>query len=249
MKSKISTLIITKNNEETIGKTLLSLKGLTSEIVVVDSNSNDRTANILKKYKAKVIVKEFDNIGRQRMYGMKYVTGDWVLILDSDEVVSEKLKKEIKKVSRQARKSNLVAYEIPFQNHFLGRPVKYGGENYKMLRLFRKKALEIRPLELHNYFVVKKGKTSKLKGEILHYSYRSIGQIYRKFTDYAKRDARIRAQKGEKSSLKKIFLYPIHMFWARFIEDKGYKDGLFRIPLDLGFAYMEFLTYIILATL
>ena len=106
------------------------------------------------------------------MYGMKYVTGDWVLILDSDEVVSEKLKKEIKKVSRQARKSNLVAYEIPFQNHFLGRPVKYGGENYKMLRLFRKEALEIKPLELHNYFVIKRGETGKLKGKIFHYSYR-----------------------------------------------------------------------------
>jgi hypothetical protein len=37
------------------------------------------------------------------------------------------------------------------------------------------------------------------------------------------------------------------MFYARFIKDKGYKDGLFRIPLDLAFAYMEFLTYVLLA--
>ena len=249
MKSKISTLIITKNNEETIEKTLLSLKNLSNEIIVVDSVSTDKTVEILKKNRATVIVKEFNNIGRQRMYGMKYVTGDLVLILDSDEMVSEKLKKEIKKVYRQARKSNITAYEIPFQNHFLGRPVKYGGENYKMLRLFRKEALEIKPLELHNYFVIKRGETGKLKGKIFHYSYRSLSQVYRKFTDYAIRDAKIRAQKGEKSSLKKIFLYPIHMFYASFINDKGYKDGLFRIPLDLGFAYMEFLTYIILATL
>jgi len=38
-------------------------------------------------------------------------------------------------------------------------------------------------------------------------------------------------------------MYPAHMFWARFIKDKGYKDGFFRIPLDLGFACMEFITY------
>ena len=38
----------------------------------------------------------------------------------------------------------------------------------------------------------------------------------------------------------------MHMFWARFVEDKGYKDGIFRIPLDLGFAYMEFLTYFLM---
>ena len=41
-------------------------------------------------------------------------------------------------------------------------------------------------------------------------------------------------------------MYPTHMFWSRFIKDKGYKDGYFRIPLDLGFAYMEFITYITL---
>lgn len=245
MKTRISALIITKDNEETIEKTLLSLKDFTSEIVVVDSKSKDKTVEILEKYKVKVLIKEFDNIGKQRQYGLKYVTGDWLLILDSDEVVSEKLKKEIKKVSRQAR-NDKVAYEIKFQNHFLGRPVRYGGENYKMLRLFRKEGLEIKPLELHNYFVVKGGKTGKLKGKIFHYSYRSLGQVYKKFTDYAIRDARIRAKKGERSSMKKIFFYPPHMFYARFIEDKGYKDGLFRIPLDLGFAYMEFLTYIVL---
>ena len=70
--------------------------------------------------------------------------------------------------------------------------------------------------------------------------------MYGKFTDYALREAKIKKEKGERTSLRKIFFHPAHMFWARFVEDEGYKDGLFRIPLDLGFAYMEFLTYITL---
>ena len=70
--------------------------------------------------------------------------------------------------------------------------------------------------------------------------------MFRKFTDYGIRMAKEKHLSGDKSSLKKIFIYPIHMFWARFIEDKGHEDGLFRIPLDLGFAYMEFVTYLIL---
>ena len=41
-------------------------------------------------------------------------------------------------------------------------------------------------------------------------------------------------------------MYGPHMFYARFIKDRGYKDGLFRIPLDLGFAYMELVTYVML---
>ncbi len=249
MKASLSALIITKNNEETVGKTIESVRNF-DEIVVVDSNSTDKTRDIvykvLKVHKVyKVVTKEFDDIGKQRSYGMKYVSGDWVLILDSDEVVSERLAKEIKSVIR-SQKLNNSAYEIPYQNYFLGRQINHGGENYKMVRLFRKAELEIKPSILHNKLFVKKGKIGKLKGKIIHHSYRSLGQVYSKFTDYSFRMAKIKVKNGEKSSFKKIFLYPIHMFWARFIKDKGYEDGLFRIPLDLGFAYMEFLTYLIL---
>ena len=67
--------------------------------------------------------------------------------------------------------------------------------------------------------------------------------MFIKFTDYAIREAKQKARKHEKSSLKKIFLYPLHMFWARFFKDKGYRDGIRRIILDAGFAYMELLTY------
>jgi len=102
------------------------------------------------------------------------------------------------------------------------------------------------PVLVHERITIKKKRTGKLKGKIHHHSYRSISQIYKKFTRYAFWEAIQKRQAGERPSFKKIFLYPLHMFWARFFKDKGYKDGLFRIPLDLGFAYMEFLTYFLL---
>jgi len=248
MKARLSVLIITKNNEDTIGKTLESVKGF-DEIVVVDSCSKDKTREIvhkvLKSKVYKVLSKEFDDIGKQRAYGLKYVIGDWVLILDSDEIVSEELKKEIVKLLNGYIVEK-TAYEIPFQNYFIGRQIKYGGENYKMVRLFRKDALEIKPSVIHNKLITRFGKIGRLKNKIHHYSYRSILQVYKKFTYYAIKTAKIKNKEGEKSSLKKIFLYPVHMFWARFVKDKGYKDGMFRIPLDLGFGYMEFLTYFLL---
>lgn len=70
--------------------------------------------------------------------------------------------------------------------------------------------------------------------------------MFKKFTDYGVRMAKEKYSANEKSSFRKIFIYPAHMFWARFIKDEGHLDGLFRIPLDLGFAYMEFVTYIFL---
>ena len=246
MSAKLSVLMITKNAAETLEKSLASIKKIADEIIIVDSNSTDRTVEIAKNYLAKVYIKEFANIGKQRIFGFSKATGKWVLILDCDEIVSEKLMKEIKmKIENLKLKIN--SYYIPYQNFFLNKPLQFGGENYKMLGLFRRIKLSIEPSLVHNRIKVKDKKIGYLKGKIFHHSYRSFSQTFLKFTDYGVRMAREKYLTGEKSSFKKIFLYPIHMFWARFIKDKGYEDGLFRIPLDIGFAYMEFVTYFMLA--
>jgi glycosyltransferase involved in cell wall biosynthesis len=246
MSAKLSVLMITKNASETLEKSLASIKKIADEIIIVDSKSTDRTVEIAKNYLAKVYVKEFNDIGKQRIYGFKKATGKWILILDADEIVSEKLMKEIKqKIENKIIKIN--SYYIPYQNFFLNKPLQFGGENYKMLRLFRRIKISIVPSLVHNKIEVKNKKIGYLKGKIFHHSYRSLYQTYKKFTDYGIRMAREKYLNNEKSSVKKLFLYPIHMFWSRFIEDKGYEDGIFRLPLDLGFAYMELMTYLSLA--
>ncbi len=246
MSGNLSVLMITKNAAETLEKSLASVKKIASEIIIVDSLSTDRTVEIAKNYLAKVYVKEFADIGKQRIFGLSKATGKWVLILDCDEIVSERLMKEIKsKIDNTKIKIN--GYYISYQNFFLNKPLQYGGEDYKMLRLFRRIKLNIEPSLVHNKIEIKDEKVGYLRGKIFHHSYRSIPQTFAKFTDYGIRMAKEKYLSGEKSSLKKVFLYPIHMFWARFIKDKGFEDGLFRIPLDLGFAYMEFVTYFALA--
>ena len=242
---KLSLLMITKNAEELLEKSLVSCRGLVDEIIAVDNFSKDQTREILKKFGAKIYKHQEEDLGKQRAYGLKKVSNEWVLVLDSDEIISEKLKEEI--VSLLHGFTDLKnGYLIPFQNHFLGKPINYGGENYKMLRLFRKNSVEIKPSYVHEGFQLKSGKPGLLQNKIYHFSYRSIPQMFSKFTDYSVREAKQKIDRGEKPSLRKIFFYPLHMFWARFIEDKGYKDGLFRIPLDFGFAYMEMMTYVLL---
>ena len=242
---KLSVLMITKNAAETLEKSLASIKKIASEIIIIDSKSTDRTVEIAKNYLARVYIKEFSDIGRQRIFGLSKATGKWILILDCDEIVSEKLMKEIKQKIENKR-ININCYFIPYQNFFLNMPLQHGGENYKMLRLFRRVKLFIKPSFVHNRIEVKDQKIGYLKGKIFHHSYRSLPQTFAKFTDYGVRMAKEKYLDGEKSSFKKIFIFPIHMFWSRFIKDKGYEDGLFRIPLDLGFAYMEFVTYFLL---
>ena len=95
MSAKLSVLMITKNAAETLEKSLASVKKIADEIIIVDSKSTDRTVEIAKNYLAKVYVKEFTDIGKQRIFGLSKATGKWVLILDCDEIVSEKLMKEM----------------------------------------------------------------------------------------------------------------------------------------------------------
>jgi len=241
-KIKLSVLIPTKNNEDTLTASLDSINFPNSEIIVVDSNSNDKTLLLAKKYTNKIFNYSDLNMGKKRQYALSKGKGDWVLILDADEELTKELVVEITKLINSPTKYD--AYYINFNTHLFGRRLKYGGENYSMLRLIRKNYAFITPDLVHEKYISKSKKISSLKGRINHYSYRTLLQMYSKFTDYAIREAKQQAKNKEKTSLKKIFLYPVHMFWARFIKDKGYKDGLFRIPLDLGFAYMEFLTYV-----
>lgn len=242
--NKLSVLILTKNNEDVLEEAFLSIKDLNCKTLIIDSNSKDKTLQIAKKHQAYIYNFNENNLGKKRQYALEKASSGWVLFLDADERLTKKLIHELKTTLSKKTKYN--AFLIPFANHYLGRRVRYGGENYKMLRLIKRSDALINPLLVHEKIISKSGKIGTLKTSIAHYSYRSLCQMYLKFTDYAIREARQKKLIKEKTSIRKVFLYPPHMFWARFIKDKGYKDGIFRIPLDLGFAYMELLTYITL---
>jgi glycosyltransferase involved in cell wall biosynthesis len=242
MAKQLSVMMITKNAEEMLERSLESVSGLADEVVIIDDYSVDKTKEIAKRFGCRYYLHHDVDLGRQRRYGIEKTTCKWVLVLDADETVSYSLYKQIKRVVNK-KNNTYNGYFIQFQNHYLGRQIQFGGESYKKLWFIRKAYVTINPSLIHETFHLKRGKIGLLKGKIFHYSYRSIIQMYQKFTDYALRQAKQRSKKGEKTNLKKIFLNPAHMFWARFVEDDGYKDGFFRIPLDLGFAYMEFLTY------
>jgi len=241
---KPSAVVITKNSQETIGNCLMSLRPLADEIIIVDDYSADKTLKIARKYTDKIFSHRMISLGRQKQWGINKTRNNWVLLLDSDEIISEELAKEI--LYLEPTDKNIGGYFIPFANYFLGKRLYYGGENYQIIRLINKKYARMTPTLVHERIIIKGKRVGRLKGKIHHHSYRSIGQVYKKFTRYAFWEAAQKRQEKEKTSFKKIFAYPPHMFWARFFKDKGYKDGLFRIPLDLGFAYMEFLTYFLL---
>ncbi|MDO8610674.1 MAG: glycosyltransferase family 2 protein [bacterium] len=242
-KHTLSLVIIIKNAEKLLENTLLSCNDLVDEIIAVDDYSTDSTIDILKKYNAKIYSHHEMDLGLQRKYALKKAYGKWILILDSDEMLTSEVKKEISEIIKKDLNS-IDGYWVPFQTHFLGKPLYHGGETYKKMVFFKKDKVKIKANLVHEKYEVEEKRAGVLKNKILHFSYENIFFMYKKFHDYALRAGKQKLKDGEKSTLKKIIMYPIHMFYARFVHDKGYKDGLIRIPLDFGFAYMEFVSYL-----
>lgn len=242
MKHSLSVVMITHNAGELLEKVLKSVRPIADELIIVDDGSTDNTVGTAASFGASIYYFRDPDLGKRKAYGIEQAVGKWILILDSDEVISPVLAREISEVIQKRRSTDV--YYIPYKNHLLGRVVRYGGERYAMPRLFKRKRAKMKTALVHEQIMFDVGKSACLHSPILHYSYRSLPQMYSKFTDYALREARQKRKNGERTSLRKIFMYPPHMVWARFVQDRGYKDGLFRLPLDIGFGYMEFVTYV-----
>ena len=243
---KLSVLMITNNAEEVIEEALKSVNGLWDELLVADDQSTDRTREIVKRYGGKVFLPKNKNLGERKEWLITKARGDWILILDSDERVSSKLRKETKAIVApghdESCKNNIKGYRISYQNYVFGGPVYWGGERYSKVRLFRREYGRVTVVPLHEEVIVQ-GKIGTLQGIIRHYSFRTPQQLFCKFTNYAKIACQQKRRQGETLSIKKLFFFGPHMFWARYVKEGGYKDGWRGIILASAFAYMEGLTY------
>ncbi len=235
----ITVLIITKNAEDTLKRTLESVVGWASIIIIIDDYSIDKTKLIARNHGCTVIAHFAYNLGDQRAFALTQVSTEWVLVLDSDEVLTSWNKKEIE-TALQSKEYD--GYYLLFRNHLFGKKLMHG-ELHKKLVLFKTLRAHISAQEIHERYEMNGDKVGTLSSEVLHYSYRSIMQIARKFFDYSIRQAREYKRMRKKYGAKELFLNPLHMFYSRFIVDGGHKDGAARIILDKAFALMEFFSY------
>lgn len=234
----LSIIIVTsKFDPAIIGKKLVQSHELLVSCQVIDARR--RT----DKYLARVYLSNSTNLGTRKQFLIEEAKGEWILILDTDETVSSELQAEIQEILDNPKKSSGVnGYRIPYQNYVFGKPVHHGGERYSKVRLFRRGKGRVSQVPLHEEVEVE-GKIVNLKGVIHHHSYRNPIQLLVKFTKYAWTASREKKKTGETITLKKLFLYGPHMFWARFVKDEGYKDGLYGFILAKAFGYMETMTY------
>ncbi|MDC0092564.1 glycosyltransferase family 2 protein [bacterium] len=134
---KISGVIITYNEEEHLEKCLASLVGIVDEIVVVDSYSTDKTQAICEKFKVRFIPQEFLGYKEQKNFAVEQANFDYILSLDGDEALSDRLKKSILEVKKNWK---FDGYYSNRKNNYCGQWIHFS-DWYpdKKLRLFKKR--------------------------------------------------------------------------------------------------------------
>jgi glycosyltransferase involved in cell wall biosynthesis len=167
-KIPLSVVIVVKNEERRISRCLDSAKWA-DEIIVVDDQSTDRTAEIARQYTDKVYIRKMDIQGKHRNWAYSQARNTWILSLDADEVVSPELRNEITKVLRTNPREN--GFTIPRRNYIGDYWVKFGGwYPSPQLKLFKKDKFRFEEAEVHCRAFME-GPCGHLKSDILHYSY------------------------------------------------------------------------------
>ncbi len=254
--SKISVVVLTKNEEAGLGNTLDRLTAF-DDLIVVDSHSDDRTVEIATAHGARVV--EFDWNGRypkKKQWALENAgaVNHWVLLLDADEFPSPALVRELGELESPLDVSGHAAYDINLLYRFGGRYLRHGHVVTKRSLLDVRHArfpevndLEapgIREVEGH-YQPESDGTVGKLKGRIVHDDRDPVSSWFARHNRYSDWEAHLRtapAARREIASKRttkgRIFdavpFKPALFFAYAYVAKAGFLDG--RAGFDYAMA-------------
>lgn len=242
MKHKLSVFLITFNEERTIEKCLKTLLWV-DEIIVVDSGSTDATLAICEKYGVQVIHKDFNGFGEQKQFALQLAKNDWVLSLNVDEILTDKLIEEITELLED--NPTFDGYQIKRKQVFLDKVFNHGYESKQYhLRLFKKIAGNFDEKKVHESIVLN-GKVGKLNNFFLHFKTRSLDAYVEKLNTYATNFAESEYLGNKKHSVIEIFIKVKLEFFKKYILQGNFlngKEGFYWAFLSayyLGLKYMK----------
>ncbi len=233
----LTTIIITRNEEKTLEDCLKSLH-FVNQIILVDSKSTDKTQEIGKKYKATIFEHDFKNFAETRNFALTKVKTRWVMYIDADERISDKLRQEIVNVLNN---DNYSAYKFIRTNYYLGKKWPY---KESIEKLFLKTRLTGWYGEIHESPRVD-GQVGTLSGELLHYTHRSLEEMLNKTIEWYTVEAKLRFNSHHPPvtwwRLIRVYLTG---FINSYIYQQGYKVGTIGLIESLYQGFSLFITYV-----
>jgi glycosyltransferase involved in cell wall biosynthesis len=226
----ISALINTFNEELNLAAALSSLVGWVDELVVVDMFSNDGTREVAERFGARVALHErTDFVEPARAFGIQQCAGEWILILDADEIVPPALAARLVAIARGDEADVVV---IPFRNYVLGAALSGGGwgpNQDSHPRFFRRDKL-VFDRRIHSKPApTADARTLRLPVQdsllMLHFNYLSVSHVIQKLNRYTGIEAAQRFARGMRPTWAGTVGRSAKAFFNRYLRLRGYRDG------------------------
>ena len=240
---KLSLYIITQNEERRLASVLEAAKNLVDEIVIVDSGSTDKTEEIAKSYGARFIYHKWESVGHQVKFAEEQCKYNWVLRLDADEVIQDKLADEIRQIKINGTKD---AYILPRGDVFPG--MKHANPwviHYKEIRLYRRDAWTMTgTLEHDDVEKVRPDATyGKCKNFIDHYSFITLHDSIQKYDRLSDRLARRAVIQNKNYSPWRLVGCSTLEFLKYYLKGRFFLLGWWGFIYCVNLSYVRFLKF------
>lgn len=230
----LSVCIIAKNEEAAIGRCLAAVKGISNDIVVVDSGSVDRTIAIAQEMGARTFVNPWTGYGPQKRFAEDQARHDWILNVDADEVVTPALAAEI--AALLASDPPLAAYRIHVPTVYPGRDrPRLWADDYNIARLYDRRRVRYSSSAVHDRLDLNGQPVGQLKGSAYHYSYRSIAHMEQKLNAYTDLQAKVLKKSPLGLALRLPFEYPV-VFLRYYLFRRHVTGGLYGLAVSHAIA-------------
>ncbi|HOD65633.1 MAG TPA: glycosyltransferase family 2 protein [candidate division Zixibacteria bacterium] len=236
----LTVVVITKDEEANIERCLESV-AWADELIVVDSQSTDRTAELARRRGAVVCDVEWRGFGPAKRRGVALATQEWVLSLDADEVVGTELAHQIRQVAAGGGEHD--GYYVGRRTNFLGRWISHcGWYPDPVLRLFRREKGNVNEAVVHEQVEVD-GSVGRLSGELLHFSYPTLEHYLAKSAVYTTLGAREAFRRGRRARWYDLVIRPPISFFSHYIVRQGFRDGMEGWIISVMSAVAVFVKY------
>lgn len=238
----VSVFIIAKNESDRIPVAIRSVRDWVEEVIVIDSGSEDDTVPISEALGARVLFRAWTGYGEQKVYGESLCRRDWILNIDADEEIGPELRDEISALFRTGEPADCVAYRLPVLPLY---PFQASGHPWTVtnfpVRLYRKDKAGFSTSTVHDSVIVRAGKIGRLKGMLVHRSYRSLAHHVDKVNFYSSAQAEDLFRKGRNPSGLVLLLTPIFAFFKQYILRREFINGIDGVVVSYMYAFHRFI--------
>ena len=186
----VTVIILTKNEEINLPDCLKSVQNFAKRVVVVDSESTDKTEEIAKKYNADFYVHKFETYSRQFNWGIDNtnITTKWIFRLDADERLTPSLCSELEYLTQKHASDEVNGITMEAWLYFMGRKIKYGCHNKRKLMMFKTGIGRIEDMKIDEHTVLSHGTSVYAKNRFIHYDFKDMNHWINKMNWYATRE-------------------------------------------------------------